>query len=198
MSQFTRSTTFIDGLKQVSEAFSRRFKVTAPGLRRPHWAEDPKAVKDRAVFIPSSPCRCCSSLISWQEAILRDAETILSKDDFRKQAKSFQGSRDFGAQLFCALLRSAGVETRLVCSLQPLPFSGVAKGMTPIKPKPEYIMISSDDHASSSDDRIRAQQGTPPKARRLAQPQFTAAVSTPHHSPESRRLGWSSLLRLYL
>lgn len=54
MSQFTRSTTFIDGLKQASEAFSRRFKVTAPGLRRAHWAEDPKAVKDQAVCFPTS------------------------------------------------------------------------------------------------------------------------------------------------
>ena|SRR5579859_5378494 len=33
------------------------------------------------------------------------------------------GSRDFGAQLFTCLLRSLGVETRLVYSLQPLGFS---------------------------------------------------------------------------
>jgi xeroderma pigmentosum group C-complementing protein len=157
MSQFNRSTTFIDGLKQASEAFNRRFRVTAPGLRRPYWAEDLKAVKDRA------------------EAIMRDAETILSRDDFRKQAKILQGSRDFGAQLFCALLRSAAVETRLVCSLQVLPFSGVAKGMSPMKPKREYIVISSDDHASSSDDRTRTQSNT----RRLGQPQFKAAVQSP-------------------
>lgn len=49
MPQFTGSTTFIDGLKQASEAFSRRFKVTVPGLKRPHWAEDSKSLKDRAV-----------------------------------------------------------------------------------------------------------------------------------------------------
>jgi xeroderma pigmentosum group C-complementing protein len=33
------------------------------------------------------------------------------------------GSRDFGAQIFTALLRSLGVETRLVFSLQPLGFN---------------------------------------------------------------------------
>jgi xeroderma pigmentosum group C-complementing protein len=42
-------------------------------------------------------------------------------------AKELQGSRDVGAQLFCALLRSTGLEVRLACSLQPLPFSTVAK-----------------------------------------------------------------------
>lgn len=37
--QFTRSTTFIDGLNQASEVFRRSFKVTAPGMRRPYWAD---------------------------------------------------------------------------------------------------------------------------------------------------------------
>jgi xeroderma pigmentosum group C-complementing protein len=44
----------------------------------------------------------------------------LDKSDFVKAGKSLQGSRDVGSQLFCALLRSVGVEARLVCSLQPL------------------------------------------------------------------------------
>lgn len=38
--QFNRSTTFVDGLNQASEAFRRSFKVTAPGMRRPYWADD--------------------------------------------------------------------------------------------------------------------------------------------------------------
>jgi xeroderma pigmentosum group C-complementing protein len=37
-------------------------------------------------------------------------------------ARTRSGSRDVGAWLFTSLLRSAGVETRLVCSLQPLQF----------------------------------------------------------------------------
>ena len=49
-----------------------------------------------------------------------DLETVRSKHDFLKAAKSLSGSRDVGAQLFCALLRSIGVQARLVCSLQPL------------------------------------------------------------------------------
>ncbi|EED21162.1 DNA repair protein Rad4, putative [Talaromyces stipitatus ATCC 10500] len=157
--QFTRSTTFIDGIKQASEAFARRFKVTAPGLRRPYWAEGAQECKDRAA------------------SIMHDGEIISTREEFREQARKLQGSRDFGAQLFCALLRSAAVEARLVCSLQVLPFSGVAKGTSPEKPKREYIVISSDDNLSSSDDKIVAQSaGTPAKGRRLGQPSFKMPV----------------------
>ena len=47
--------------------------------------------------------------------------------DFRDAAATLQASRDVGAQLFCALLRSMGVEARLVCSLQLLPFQPAPK-----------------------------------------------------------------------
>ena len=47
--------------------------------------------------------------------------------DFRDAAATLQASRDVGAQLFCALLRSIAVEARLVCSLQLLPFQPAPK-----------------------------------------------------------------------
>ena len=47
--------------------------------------------------------------------------------DFRDAAVTLRASRDVGAQLFCALLRSKGVEARLVCSLQLLPFQPAPK-----------------------------------------------------------------------
>ena len=49
----------------------------------------------------------------------------IDKKDFIHVASTRDGSRDIGAQLFCALLRAAGVTTRLVCSLQVLPFTSV-------------------------------------------------------------------------
>ncbi|KAI9046360.1 putative DNA repair protein Rad4 [Aspergillus affinis] len=109
-----------------------------------------------------------------QEQIMVDPEVILSKGDFQKQAKTLQGSRDFGAQIFCALLRSAAVEARLVCSLQPLPFSGTTKNMTPIKPKPQYIVISSDNPETSTDEQAKPQGSPVPQSRtrRLGRPQF--------------------------
>ena len=56
-----------------------------------------------------------------------------------------------GAQLFCATLRSVGVDTRLVCSLQPLPFSGSTKGKptTPAKPQ-VYVAVAPNDTADEN------------------------------------------------
>ena len=76
-------------------------------------------------------------------------------EKFKETARIKSGSRDVGAQLFCALLRSVAVDTRLVCSLQVLPFTGVAKGLTPEKPKPEYIYAPStsrQSHDQSNND----------------------------------------------
>ncbi|KAJ5452887.1 Rad4 beta-hairpin domain 1 [Penicillium cf. griseofulvum] len=152
----SRSTTFMDGLNQAADVFTRRFRVTKPGMKRAHWAEDESQLKQKL------------------ESIMSNAEVFLSKGDFRIQAKTMEGSRDFGAQLFCALLRSVAVEARLVCSLQPLPFSGTVKDMTPSKPKHQYIVISSDDPGSSTDERNKSEKSpAASRPRRIGQPKFT-------------------------
>ncbi|OKL60866.1 hypothetical protein UA08_03363 [Talaromyces atroroseus] len=180
MHQFSRSTTFIDGLKQASEIFSRRFRITAPGLRRPHWTENEQECRDRAT------------------SIMREGETITSKEEFRQQVKRLEGSRDFGAQLFCSLLRSAAVEARLVCSLQALPFSGVAKGTSPEKPKREYIVISSDDNTSSSDDKgVGYIESSPAKGRRIGQPYFKTPANSPSSPFERQRHFFTSPYPVY-
>ncbi|KAL4797617.1 hypothetical protein BDV19DRAFT_358391 [Aspergillus venezuelensis] len=157
-SQHIRSAMFLDGLNQAGDVFSRRFKVTNPGLRRPHWALDSDSLKRRT------------------ENIMSDAEVFLSKQDFRDQAKMMRGSRDFGAQLFCAMLRSVAVEARLVCSLQPLPFAGQTQ--IPPTPEPEHIVISSDDHDSHTDgQKSDTSKATP--IRRLGRPNFTNPKPVP-------------------
>jgi xeroderma pigmentosum group C-complementing protein len=50
-------------------------------------------------------------------------ERLDNIEAFRAAAKELKGSRDFGAQLFTALLRALGIETRLIFSLQPLGFN---------------------------------------------------------------------------
>lgn len=107
---------------------------------------------------------------------MSDAEIFFSKEDFQSQAKTLQGSRDFGAQLFCALLRSAAVDARLVCSLQPLPFSGTVKDMTPSKKPSQYIVISSDDHETSTDEQQKPSPGaaTLSRSRRIGRPEFNS------------------------
>ncbi|CAG8191601.1 unnamed protein product [Penicillium salamii] len=152
---YIRSTTFMDGLNQAGDAFARRFRVTKPGMKRSHWAEDETRLKEKLA------------------SVISGAEVFLSRADFRAQAKTMQGSRDFGAQLFCALLRAVAIEARLVCSLQPLPFSGTVKDMTPSKPKPQPIIISSDEPGSSTDEQLGPKKSpTTPRTRRIGQPKF--------------------------
>lgn len=50
-------------------------------------------------------------------------EKIENLNVYRQLAGRLEGSRDVGAQLFTALLRALGFETRMVFSLQPLGFS---------------------------------------------------------------------------
>ena len=102
-SQFQRSRSFMDGLEQASEAFRNRFNIVARGMNRPVWAESPQALAR------SQPPT--------------DIDLPMMKADFQSAARDMKASRDVGAQLFCALLRSVGVDARLVCSLQALPFN---------------------------------------------------------------------------
>lgn len=126
------------------------------------------------------------SLTSPQEAILSNAEVMLSRDDFRKQAETLQGSRDFGAQLFCALLRSVAVEARLVCSLQPLSFSGAATTAGSKKPESQSFIISADDNETDGQPQSDAARAPPPRIRRLGRPQF----ATPTTPKTTVRTGW--------
>lgn len=79
-------------------------------------------------------------------------DPMLEKPDFRASAVKLEGSRDVGTQLFCAFLKSAGVDTRLVCSLQPLPFNATVKTITPQKPKPDRIVDEMGSRPGTSDE----------------------------------------------
>lgn len=85
---------------------------------------------------------------------------------------TLQGSRDFGAQLFCALLRSVAVEARLVCSLQPLPFSGAAVGTTSRKPDSQSIIITPEEDNEANNLPTPDVSAPLSRTRRLGQPQF--------------------------
>lgn len=70
-----------------------------------------------------------------QTSLPSDSEKPLDRGEFMKAAKKRAGSRDLGAQLFCAMLRRAGVDARLVCSLQPLSFASAPPAQKPQNPK---------------------------------------------------------------
>ncbi|KAF2494693.1 Rad4-domain-containing protein [Lophium mytilinum] len=105
------SAWFLDGLIRLKDLWSQRFSVTAMGLHKPQWADSTGGVLDLNQFDELDPPMECS--------------------DFRTAAHTLRGSQDLGAQLLCALLRGIGVEARLVCSLQCLPFSSAAQSSTP-------------------------------------------------------------------
>ncbi|KEY67715.1 hypothetical protein S7711_03968 [Stachybotrys chartarum IBT 7711] len=101
LSQFGRAESLKNGLQQALVMWRTKFEITERGLRRARWAEE---VEHLANYQPPD-----------------DMDSVLDRVEFREAAKKLQGSRDVGAQLFCAMLRSIGVRARLVCSLQPLP-----------------------------------------------------------------------------
>jgi xeroderma pigmentosum group C-complementing protein len=173
-SQFEQNKAFMKALEQSSEDFSFRFVVTSSGIRKARWKDD--GADDVDDDLEADP---------------------VDKAEFFRAAKTMQGSQDTGNQLFCALLRSLGVEARLVCSLQPLPFtSKSSKGSTPqkiFKPSvhaiapdtdPEKSEASTDDAAVGSSKSIGK---VPSVRRRLGQPTLTPAASAMPPTSEKKR-----------
>ncbi|TQS35705.1 hypothetical protein Golomagni_03868 [Golovinomyces magnicellulatus] len=104
LSRFSRSESFKKGLHEISMLWKTQFSITERGMRRALWADNEEYLKD--FKLPD------------------DTDSVFDRTGFQNAAAAseLKGSRDVGAQLFCALLRSAGVDTRLVGSLQALPF----------------------------------------------------------------------------
>lgn len=148
--QYQRSYSFTKGIEEVCSIWRLQWTTTARGMQRAHWKEGVDPLKESD-----------------------DAEDLVDFDDFKAAARSCSGSRDLGVELFCALLRSVAVDTRLVCSLQVLPFSGVAKGQMSEQPKPQYLRAPPQDyHSSPQNSTITRPERPPPKKRRIVESAF--------------------------
>ncbi|KAK9474256.1 uncharacterized protein V1510DRAFT_361455, partial [Dipodascopsis tothii] len=123
-----RSRKFLDGLRHSMEFWSDRFRVIYRGLQRP----------------PAPP-------------VDKHTEPTVRRADFEKALAQMQGSRDLGAQGYCALLRCLGVRARLVCSLQPVTLSTAAAARRP-KPKARPEKADSDSEASPARAPVRIKQ----------------------------------------
>jgi xeroderma pigmentosum group C-complementing protein len=147
LSQFGQAESLKRGLDDVAQMWRTKFKITVRGMRRTLWADDEEDLQNVCTL---NIIYFMAGLISLQFKLPVDADACLDKSDFRAAAKELKGSRDLGAQLYCALLRSAGVETRLVCSLQPLSFSPGGPAMprnSMPKPKMETPEASDEEEA---------------------------------------------------
>ncbi|KXL44382.1 hypothetical protein M433DRAFT_261475 [Acidomyces richmondensis BFW] len=96
-------------LKVITAYWRKRFTITAPGLRKQG-------------YLPLNILR--DKIKHWEnnKDDLSHGERIENIEHFRKLAHNCEGSRDVGAQLFAALLRGIGIETRLVANIQPSGF----------------------------------------------------------------------------
>ena len=125
-SQYQTSKRFTDGMNELKLMWSKRFNVTAQSMYKPRWADADAETRPFSDF--------------------DELDDPMDRDDFRTAAVKLEGSSDLGQQLFCALLRGIGVEARLVCSLQCLPFASAAQPSTPQKPSPQKHTIVLDPY----------------------------------------------------
>ncbi|KKY38610.1 putative rad4 family protein [Diaporthe ampelina] len=97
-------------VRSLSAWWRKRFRVTAPGLRKLGYMQTR---------------RCANLIKGFNEGGInpgRYGERISSLQWFRLRAQECTGSRDVGAQLFTCLLRVLGLEARMVTNLQPVGF----------------------------------------------------------------------------
>jgi xeroderma pigmentosum group C-complementing protein len=149
LTQYSASKRFVDGMNELKVLWSKRFKLTAQGMYKPKWAEADADVQPFSDF--------------------DDLDDPMDKDDFRRTAHTLQGSQDVGTQLFCALLRGIGIEARLVCSLQPLPFASSAQPSTPQKLSVQKNIIVVDPYnKKESGPSSRPTASTPSRSKKLS------------------------------
>lgn len=98
--------------------------------------------------------------------------------DFCAATAALEGSRDTGAQLFCAVLRAAGVDVRLVCSLQLLPFAAVtAQGTFSVADQESRIATSGDESEANSKNNSAKESKLPASGRMNSPPRRTAHLA---------------------
>ncbi|ORY08526.1 hypothetical protein BCR34DRAFT_569790 [Clohesyomyces aquaticus] len=129
--QFQASRRFLDGIQELKILWSSRFSVTAMGMHKPRWVDADSEAQAFSAF--------------------DELDDPMDKRDFQKAATAMQGSQDVGAQLFCALLRGIGVDARLVCSLQCLPFASTAQVSTPQKTSSQKNVVVLDPYNTEVD-----------------------------------------------
>lgn len=135
----SRGDPLIPLLRTLAAYWKKRFKITAPGLRKQGYK--PKSVLK-------------SDLASYQTDAhdpQRHGERIRNISEFRARARQCNGSRDVGAQLFIALLRALGIESRLVANLQPIGFGWTKAEEAAVK-KANATAEAASDGSSEDDD----------------------------------------------
>lgn len=106
----SRGDPVVKLLKTLAAYWRQRFIITAPSLRKQGY----KSLE----FLEAE----IASFKTDKHNPEDHGEHVKGVKGFRDVARSCEGSRDLGVQLFTALLRSVGLEARQVVSLQPVGF----------------------------------------------------------------------------
>ena len=130
-------------LKLLMSVWKRRFRITAPGLRKLGYmsletlSETKKSI-DNGPYDPEV-----------------HGEWIRDLEELRERAQAMEGSRDLSAQLFTALLRGLGIEARMLANLQPVGF-GWSQNEEALEKNPRKLKekLRVDDEDSSEDEDI--------------------------------------------
>ncbi|KAK9389915.1 hypothetical protein V1515DRAFT_592240 [Lipomyces mesembrius] len=144
-----RTRKFLDGLRHLMDFWNKRYRIIYRGMCRRQWDEigDMAGEKNR--------------------------EPPMDLPDFRSALRQSEGSRDLGAQGFCALLRAFHVRTRLVFSMQPLPFSFASKGLSKPSRASKAVLAENDDKESGDQQMSSSPAKRPPV--RLRKPRFSSS-----------------------
>lgn len=143
-------------LKVLSACWRKRFVISAPGVRRRGYKHIRRLATEYREFQDG------------KTDIKLHGERVASLQDFREAARTCRGSRDVGAQLFTALLRGIGLETRLVSNLQALGY-GWTKFEEAEPWKPQAKKSTSDPNSSA--------KGKPGSSSRRTNAQILSAES---------------------
>ncbi|KAK9363464.1 hypothetical protein V1504DRAFT_495562 [Lipomyces starkeyi] len=144
-----RTRKFLDGLRHLMDFWNKRYRIIYRGMCRRQWDEIGNMAREK------------------------NREPPMDLPDFRRALGQSEGSRDLGAQGFCALLRAFHVRTRLVFSMQPLPFSFSSKGLSKPSRASKAVLAENDDNESGDQQRWSSPAKPPPV--RLRKPRFSSS-----------------------
>jgi xeroderma pigmentosum group C-complementing protein len=159
--------------------WKQRFRIVAPGLRKLGYMSLPRLDQEMKSFNKE------------EHDPEKHGERIADIKEFRNCAKTLEGSRDVGAQLFTALLRGIGIEARMVVSLQPVGFGwnkneDAAEKKDKKKREATPVDKSSDSDSSSSEDEPSPKPTAPKKGKGKATPKPKPAIASSKATPARR------------
>ncbi|KAK0119664.1 hypothetical protein ONS95_011101 [Cadophora gregata] len=163
-------------LRVLISFWKQRFRISAPGLRKLGYMSLQKLDEEIKCFREE------------EHDPERHGERIRNVNEFRECARSMEGSRDVGSQLFTALLRGLGIEARLVANLQPVGF-GWSQVEEAVEKNPRVLKKSKIAKPSedSSDDSSSSEEEDTSKAQNKGKAPVTAAKTPKQVQNTSRR-----------